>query len=63
MKVKHRRSILDLVNNMPHLQALNVPCDNDSWSDENDTVLPREGKLVEWLLEYLPLTCTIVRET
>jgi len=30
MKVKNRRSILDLVNNMPHLQAINIPCDDDS---------------------------------
>ncbi len=48
---------------MPYLQAINVSCDNDSWSDENDTVLPREDKLVDWLRQYLPLTCTIARDT
>jgi len=63
MKVKNRRSILDLLNNMPHLQALSIHCDDDNWSDKDDTVLPREDKLVDWLQQYLPLTCTIARDT
>ncbi len=44
------------MNNMSHLQALHV-------SFEHDTVLQREDKLVDWLREYLPLTCTIARDT
>jgi hypothetical protein len=34
--MKNRRNILGLVNNMPNLQALNVPWADDSWSDEDD---------------------------
>ena len=31
IKVKNQRNIIDLVNNMPNLQALNVRCEDDNW--------------------------------
>ena len=55
INVRNRRNVLDLVNNIPNLQALNVRCgDVFRWSDEND-------ELVEWLHQLLPSTCTIMR--
>jgi hypothetical protein len=30
IKVKHRRRIPNLVNHMPHLQALSIRCDDES---------------------------------
>jgi len=36
---------------MSNLQALNVPCADNSWSDEDDIVLPSEDE--EILLEMI----------
>ncbi|CAF3867786.1 unnamed protein product [Rotaria sordida] len=61
--VKNRRNILNLVNNMSNLQALNVQCLDDNWTDENDLTSSIDDELVEWLRQQLPSTCTIMRDT
>ncbi|CAF1099271.1 unnamed protein product [Rotaria sordida] len=62
IEVKNRRNILDLVNNMPNLQALNVRCAENNWTDENDSVSSGHDELVEWLREQLPSTSMITRD-
>ncbi|CAF1104767.1 unnamed protein product [Rotaria sordida] len=61
--VKNRTNILKLVNNMSNLQALNVQCLDDNWTDENDLTSSIDDELVEWLRQQLPSTCTIMRDT
>jgi hypothetical protein len=63
IKVRNRRNILDLVNNMPNLQALNVQCKDDSWTNENDIISSIDDELVEWLRKQLPSSCMITRDT
>ncbi|CAF4978356.1 unnamed protein product [Rotaria sp. Silwood1] len=61
--VKNRRNILYLVNNMSNLQALNIQCLDDNWTDENNLTSPIDDELLEWLRQQLPSTCTIMRDT
>jgi len=63
IKVKNRRNILDLVNNMPNLQALNVRCEDDRWISGNNIVSSIDDELLTWLREQLPSTCIITRDT
>jgi hypothetical protein len=60
--VKNRRNVLDLVNNMPNLRALNVRCGDDDWTNQNKIVPSAQDELVEWLRSYLPISCTITRD-
>lgn len=61
IKVKNRRSMLDLVNNMPHLQLLTVQCDDDTFSKDLDSTPSANDELIEWLRYCLP-SCTITRD-
>ncbi len=63
IKVKNRRNILDLVNIMPNLQALNVRCEDDRWAKGNIIDSSVDDELLTWLREQLPSTCTITRDT
>ncbi|CAF1065796.1 unnamed protein product [Rotaria sordida] len=60
IRVKNRRNILNLVNNMSNLQALNVQCLDDNWTDENDLTSSIDDELVEWLRQQLPSTYEIL---
>lgn len=54
VRVKNQKSIIDLVNNMPNLQALTFQCQIDIHSTINN-------QIVEDLRQQLPPTCTIFR--
>ena len=60
--VESRSIILDLVNNMRQLRALDIICRDDSWTP-NDVVQESsfQDELVEWLQIRLPVACTISR--
>jgi organic hydroperoxide reductase OsmC/OhrA len=53
INVEQRTNIIDLVNNMNNLRALIVRCREDIELGQ------RREKLVQWLQQYLPSTCTI----
>ena len=36
IKVQNQRTVINLVNNMPNLRALNVQCKDDNWIEENN---------------------------
>jgi hypothetical protein len=57
--IKRRKNILDLVNNMPKLQILNVHCADDHWTDELGYKYSTENETIEWLRRQLPSSCTI----
>jgi hypothetical protein len=64
IRVKNRRNIVDLVNNMPNLQALLVRSEDDIWANENnqDPIPSIQGELVYWLRDCLPSSCMITRD-
>jgi hypothetical protein len=57
----NRRNIVDLVENMPNLQALNVICQDDNGTVINNFESPEGDEIVNWLYQYLPSTCTVTR--
>jgi hypothetical protein len=62
--VENRTTIIDLLNTMPNLRALNVLSRDDSWKDEDDDSSPsKNDELVEWLQHRLPFTYTITRNS
>ncbi|CAF3867230.1 unnamed protein product [Rotaria sp. Silwood1] len=63
IKVKNRRNILDLVNSMSHLRALNVRCEDDPWITQKNTLSQTEDELIEWLQHNLPSSSMIMRDT
>ncbi|UJR14299.1 hypothetical protein I4U23_001289 [Adineta vaga] len=63
IRVKTRENIFDLLNNMPNLQALIIRFHDDTWGDEDDTVVHKQDTLLDWLQDNLPSTCTIIRDT
>ncbi|UJR14301.1 hypothetical protein I4U23_001291 [Adineta vaga] len=64
IKVKTRMCILILVNQMKNLQALNVRCEDDRLTRENDlSTSSTQDELIEWLRECLPVSCMITRDT
>jgi hypothetical protein len=63
IKVKNRKNIIDLVNSMPNLQALNVRCEDDDWTNQNNTISSTQDELVDWLRDHLPSSCMITRHT
>lgn len=63
IKVKNRRNIIDLVNYMSNLRALNVRCEDDDWTNENQRILSPQDELVEWLRDCLPSSCLVTRDT
>jgi hypothetical protein len=62
IKVKKASNILDLVNNMPNLRALNVLCEGDDWRSRNCFESEENDEFVNWLYEYFPSACTITRD-
>ncbi|CAF3537647.1 unnamed protein product [Rotaria sp. Silwood1] len=62
IRVKHRQSILDLINRMSNLRALNVQC-QDNRLDESDSLSwSRDDELVTWFEHQLPLTWKIAKD-
>ncbi|CAF1594051.1 unnamed protein product [Rotaria sp. Silwood1] len=61
IRVEHRTTILDLVNRMTNLRALNIKCRDDPFNETNDRSSFTEDELVKWLKECLPSTWTIAR--
>jgi hypothetical protein len=56
ISVEYRRNIIELINNMPQLQALVVRCkEEDGSTKENNNT----NEFAEWLRKQLPSTCTI----
>ncbi|CAF1210733.1 unnamed protein product [Adineta steineri] len=62
IKVATPNIIIDLVNNMPNLKALNVICDDDAGIYRNWFESPEDG-LCNWLYHKLPSTSIISRDT
>jgi hypothetical protein len=76
IKVKNRTSILDLVETMINLCALNVQCQDDDCVEDDhvdeddipynddlgDIFLPRQEELVRWLRHRLPIPYLILRD-
>ncbi|CAF1582188.1 unnamed protein product [Adineta ricciae] len=63
IKVKNRICIYNLVKEMQRLQALNVRCENDRWTQENSLSSSARDDLIEWLKECVPRSCVITRDT
>ncbi|CAF3150270.1 unnamed protein product [Rotaria sp. Silwood2] len=63
IKVKTRKNILDLVNSMSNLRALNVRCADDPLTNLKDTLSQTKDELIEWLRHYLPSSSIIMRDT
>ncbi len=62
--VENRTTIIDLLNTMPNLRALNVLSRDDPWTGEDDDISPsKNDELVEWLQHRLPFTYTITRNS
>ncbi|CAF3711173.1 unnamed protein product [Rotaria sp. Silwood1] len=61
IRVEDRATILDLVNRMTNLRALNIKCRDDPFNETNDQSSSTEDELVKWLKECLPSTWTIAR--
>ncbi|CAF4225929.1 unnamed protein product [Didymodactylos carnosus] len=60
--VDNRKNVIDLINTMTNLRALNVVCRDDTWKeDDNNQSSSTEDELIEWLQHCLPSTCTITR--
>ncbi|UJR19176.1 hypothetical protein I4U23_022306 [Adineta vaga] len=67
IRVQTRQNILDLLNNMPNLQALAVECEDDYWTKKDDSVEDDfiddiDNELLEWLRQQLPSVC-VTRQT
>ena len=60
--VQNRICIIHLFNNLYHLQALNVRCQDDLWTKQNQRENRINDQLVEWLRQQLPSTCIIERD-
>jgi hypothetical protein len=62
--VENRTTIIDLLNTMPNLRALNVLSRDDPWTNENgDSSSSKNDELVEWLQHRLPSTYKIIRNS
>jgi hypothetical protein len=62
INVENRTNVLDLVNTMMNLRALNVQCKDDRWNDKNNPS-SSEDELLEWLRHHLPSIYTITRDS
>ncbi|CAF2626459.1 unnamed protein product [Rotaria sp. Silwood2] len=62
IRVKHRQSILDLVNRMCNLRALNIQCQENQLDEFNGLSLSRDEELVKWLEHQLPPTWKIGKD-
>ncbi|CAF4254317.1 unnamed protein product [Adineta steineri] len=56
-------NIVNLVNEMLNLQALNVRCEDDTWTNEENLSLSTYDELIEWLRHCLPSSCMVTRDT
>ncbi|CAF1384879.1 unnamed protein product [Rotaria sp. Silwood1] len=63
IRVEHRTSILDLINRMINLRALEFECSDDRW--HKCCVFPSllDDEYVEWLTDRMPSTWNITRNT
>lgn len=63
IRVKNRRNILDIVNGMHNLRALNVRCEDDLRTYQTNILPSTEDEYLEWLRLQLPSSIIITRET
>ncbi|CAF2746096.1 unnamed protein product [Rotaria sp. Silwood2] len=57
--VTDRTCILELVNTMTNLQALNIRCQEDQ---SKNSLISMEDELIKWLEQYLPSSLKITRD-
>ncbi|CAF1438407.1 unnamed protein product, partial [Adineta steineri] len=62
--VENRQNILELIHGMFDLRALNVLCRDDILikKKNNSSLLSTTDECIDWLQQYLPSTCTIIRD-
>ncbi|CAF3781081.1 unnamed protein product [Adineta steineri] len=61
--VENRQNILELIHGMSNLRTLNVLCQDDILIEkENNSSLTSTDEFIDWLQQYLPSTCTIIRD-
>jgi hypothetical protein len=58
LMVKHRESIVYLIKKLINLRVLTVRCEDDKHS----VGLANKNEFIEWLINHLPSTCSIVRD-
>ncbi|CAF1261568.1 unnamed protein product [Rotaria sordida] len=63
IRVEHRTTIIDLVNRMTNLRALNIKCRDDTFNESNNRSSFTEDELVKWLKERLPSAWIIARHS
>jgi hypothetical protein len=61
INLEKRTIIIELINSMPNLRAMNIQCRDDTWN-EDDQLTQKDDELVHWLQQHLPSTCSIVRD-
>jgi hypothetical protein len=59
--VENRTNVIDLINTMANLRALNIVCRDDTWKEDNTQSSSTGDELVQWLQQRLPSTFTISR--
>ncbi|UJR19864.1 hypothetical protein I4U23_022997 [Adineta vaga] len=62
ISITNRMNLLDLIQKMTNLRALNVICQDDTWEINKDNLTSSStDELIQWLIEHLPSTCVITR--
>ena len=61
INIETRSIVLDLIEKIFNLRALNFQCQDDTWGDSNESLL-MEDELIQWFKHRLPSTCSIVRD-
>jgi hypothetical protein len=59
--VNNRKSVVDLVNNIPNLRALSVKCADDEY-DKRSILTENHDEVIPWLKDHLSSTYSIVRD-
>jgi hypothetical protein len=62
ISVENRTNVIDLINTMTNLRALNVLCRDDTRNYDDRVSLSKTDELIEWLQHQLPSTCIITRD-
>jgi hypothetical protein len=60
INIKDCNSVLDLVNNIINLRALNILFEDDEWNYDASENEPDD--FISWLQKCLPSTCIITRD-
>ncbi|CAF2796210.1 unnamed protein product [Rotaria sp. Silwood2] len=60
IRVEHRTIIIDILNLLTHLRALNIKCRDDNYNKSDEQLLSTE-ELLQWLIDRLPSTWKIGR--